>query len=57
MVTIMVNAQSIEDQAEKAGNEAFASAMIRNILIVAGVFLAIFLFRSSKKNKENQRTE
>ena len=54
MATIMVNAQSIEQQAEKVGNEAFASAMIRNILIVAGVVLASFLFKSSSRKNENR---
>ena len=54
MVAIMVNAQSIQQQAEKAGNEAFAGAMVRNIMIIAGVFLVSFMFRSGKKNKENQ---
>lgn len=54
IVTIMVNAQSIEEQAEKVGNEAFASAMIRNILIVAGVILVTFLFKSSSRKNENK---
>ena len=57
MATIMVNAQSIAQQAEKVGNEAFAGAMIRNIMIIAGVFLISFLFRSVKNNKENQRPQ
>lgn len=54
MVTMMVNAQSIEEQAEKAGNEAFGGAMIRNIFIVAGVILASFLFKSSSRKNENK---
>jgi hypothetical protein len=54
MATIIVNAQSIEKQAEKVGNEAFASAMIRNILIVAGVILVTFLFKSSSRKNENK---
>jgi len=57
MGTIIINAQSIGQQAEKVGNEAFAGAMIRNIMIIAGVFLVSFMFRSGKKNKENQRPQ
>ena len=54
MGTIMVNAQSIEEQAEKAGNEAFGGAMIRNILIVAGFILGSFLFKSASSKNENK---
>gem|GEM_PF-1018623 len=54
MATIMVNAQSIEEQAEKVGNEAFAGAMFRNIFIVAGIILVSFLFKSSSSKNENK---
>ena len=37
MMTVIVNAQSIEEQATKAGNDAFTNTMIRNVLIIAGV--------------------
>lgn len=54
MVTILVNAQSIEDQAEKTGNAAFGGAMIRNILIVTGFILGSFLFKSFSRKNENK---
>lgn len=57
MVTIITNAQSLERQADKVGNEAFSGAMIRNIMIIAGVFLVSFIFSSGKKNKENQNPQ
>ena len=50
MMTVIVNAQSIEEQATKAGNDAFANAMIRNVLIIAGVAVVYFLFKSSDIN-------
>lgn len=51
LLTIIANAQSIEEQATKAGNDAFANAMIRNVLIIVGVAVVYFLFKSfSKKN-------
>lgn len=55
--TVMVHAQSIEEQAEKAGNEAFASAMVRNVMIIIGVVIFFSLFKSGKKDKENQHPE
>ena len=54
LTTLSSNAQSIEEQATKAGNDAFANAMIRNILIIAGFAVVYFLFKSSsKKNDKN----
>jgi len=51
MTTLISNAQSIEEQATKAGNDVFANAMIRNVLIIVGVAVVYFLFKSfSKKN-------
>lgn len=55
--TVMVHAQSIEEQAEKVGNETFAIAMIRNVMIIIGVIVISSLFKSRKKNNENQRPE
>lgn len=55
--TAMVHAQSIEEQAEKAGNEAFAGAMVRNVMIIIGVVIFFSLFKSGKKDKENQSPE
>ena len=52
--TVMVHAQSIEEQAEKAGNEAFANAMVRNVMIIIGVVIFFALSKSGKKDKENQ---
>lgn len=54
MMTVIANAQSIEEQAAKAGNEAFANAMIRNILIIAGVAVVYFLFKSSSKKTDKK---
>lgn len=56
-VTVMVHAQSIEEQAEKVGNETFASAMVRNVMIIIGVVIFFTLSKSGKKDKENQRPE
>lgn len=54
MTTLIANAQSIEEQATKAGNEAFANAMIRNVLIIVGVAVVYFLFKLlSKKTDKN----
>ena len=52
--TIAANAQSIQSQAEKAGNEAFAGAMIRNVFIGIGIVLFIALSRS-KKSKDDKK--
>lgn len=49
LITLIANAQSIEDLATKAGNDAYASAMIRNVLIIAGVAVVYLLFNSSSK--------
>lgn len=57
MMTVIVNAQSIEEQATKAGNDAFANAMIRNVLIIAGVEVVYFLFKSSSKKTDKRRYE
>jgi len=55
MMTVIVNAQSIEEQATKAGKDAFANAMIRNVLIILGIAVVYFLFKSSsnKGDKKN----
>lgn len=50
---LMVTAQSIEQQAENAGNEAFSEAMIRNIMIIMGIFILTFILKSGKKKKES----
>lgn len=54
MMTVIVNAQSIEEQATKAGNDAFANAMIRNVLIIAGVAVVYFLFKSSSMKTDKK---
>lgn len=46
LLTILL--QSIDEQATKAGNDAYANAMIRNVLIIVGVAVVIFIFKSSK---------
>ena len=53
--TLMVFAQSIEEQAEKAGNEAFAGAMIRNILLMVGGIVIYSVIKSGKTKKEDQQ--
>lgn len=35
--SLLANAQSIQSQAEKAGNDAFTNAMIHNVFIGIGV--------------------
>lgn len=55
--TLMVFAQSIEEQAEKAGNEAFAGAMIRNILLMVGGIVIYSVIKSGKTKKEDQQTK
>lgn len=54
MMTVITNAQSIEEQATKAGNDAFANAMIRNVLIIVGVAVVYFLFKSSSKKTDKK---
>ena len=54
IITTIANAQSIEGQATKAGNDAFAIAMIRNILIIIGVSVVYFLFKSSSKKTDKK---
>ena len=57
MMTAIVNAQSINEQATKAGNDVFANAMIRNVLIVVGIAVVYYLFKSSsKKTDKNDQT-
>lgn len=53
-MTVIANAQSIEEQAAKVGNDAFANAMIRNVLIVVGVVVVYFLFKSSSKKTDKK---
>ncbi|MCX6228294.1 MAG: hypothetical protein NTV75_03815 [Bacteroidia bacterium] len=48
--SVLVNAQSIQSQAEKAGNAAFANAMIRNVFIAIGVIVFLFVIGSKKKS-------
>lgn len=52
--TIIANAQSIQDQATRAGNAAFTDAMIRNVFIIIGVVL-LFALSGSKKNKDDSK--
>lgn len=52
--TIVANAQSIQAQAERAGNEAFAGAMVRNVFIVIGIVFFMSLF-GSKKSKDDKK--
>ena len=54
LLTIIANAQSIEEQATKAGNDSFANAMIRNVLIIVGVAVVYFLFKSSSKKNDKK---
>jgi hypothetical protein len=54
MINLIANAQSIEEQATKAGKDAFANAMIRNILIIVGVAVVYFLFQSSSKKTDKK---
>ena len=51
-ITLITHAQSIQSQAEKAGNEAFANAMIRNVFIIMGVVLFFAISGSKKRNNE-----
>jgi hypothetical protein len=51
-MTAIVNAQSINEQATKAGNDVFANAMIRNVLIVVGIAVVYYLFKSSSKKTD-----
>ena len=48
------NAQSIQDQAERAGNDAFATAMVRNVFIIIGIVL-FFALSGSKKSKDDNK--
>lgn len=54
MAAIVANAQSIQAQAEAVGNEAFASAMIRNIFIGIGI-VAFLALSGSKKSKDEKK--
>ncbi len=54
IITIIANAQSIEEQATNHGNEAFAYAMIRNILIIIGIAVVSFLFNFSSKKTDKK---
>ena len=51
-ITVITHAQSIQSQAEKTGNEAFANAMIRNVFIIIGVVLFFAISGSKKRNNE-----
>ena len=53
-ITLITNPQSIQSQAEKAGNDAFANAMIRNIFIIIGV-VVFFAISGSKKSKDDKK--
>lgn len=53
-MTLIANAQSIEEQATKAGNEVFSNAMIRNVLIIVGLAVVYFLFKSSSKKTDKK---
>jgi|688.fasta_scaffold1473536_1 hypothetical protein len=44
----------IREEAHKAGNDAYANAMIRNVLIIAGVAVVYFLFKSSSKKTDKK---
>ena len=52
--SIIANAQSIQSQAEKAGNDSFVNAMIRNIFIILGV-VVFFAISGSKKSKNDKK--
>jgi len=62
MVTLTVFGQNIpleemariEEEARKAGNDAYANAMIRNVLIIVGVAVVYFLFKSLSKKTEKK---
>lgn len=62
MVTLTVFGQNIpleemariEEEARKAANDAYANAMIRNVLIIVGVAVVYFLFKSSSKKTETK---
>ena len=53
-ITLNTNAQSIQSQAEKAGNDVFANAMIRNVFIIIGV-IVFFAISGSNKGKDNKK--
>jgi hypothetical protein len=55
-ISIVASAQSIQAQAEAAGNEAFAAAMIRNIFIGIGI-VAFLALSGSKKSKDEKKIE
>lgn len=52
--SIIANAQSIQDQATRAGNAAFTDAMIRNVFIIIGIVL-FFALSGSKKSKDDSK--
>ena len=41
----IISAQSIEEQARKSGEEAYNNAMIRNVLIILGVAVVYFIYK------------
>ena len=49
---LLIIAQSTKEQAEKAGNNAFGNAMIRNVLIIIGVAVLYFIIKRLFKKKE-----
>lgn len=51
---LIILLQSFNEQATKAGNDAFANAMLRNVLIIVGIAVVYFIFKSAKgNNKKN----
>ena len=48
--SMLANAQSIQSQAEKAGNDAFTNAMIHNVFIGIGVVVIFYVISSKKKS-------
>ncbi|MCB9188114.1 MAG: hypothetical protein H6599_02410 [Flavobacteriales bacterium] len=50
-LSLVSYAETIEEQANKAAKEAYSSAMIRNILIIAGFAAVYFIYKLvTKKN-------
>jgi len=54
VTTMIANAQSIEEQATKVGNDTFATAMVRNVFIGIGIVLFLALSGSKKSNNDKK---
>ena len=55
MISItVICAQSIDEEARKAANEAFSNSMFRNVLIIIGVGVVYYLFRANSNKNGNK---